>query len=64
MTFFPAILAVLGPLGNAGEIYAPLKRFCRSFFHEMTKAYVQSKAFLEHESKMDMKQYEQSEALA
>lgn len=62
MTFFPALLAVIGPLGDKGEIYARIKMIRRAFFHKITKAYVQSKAFVEQESKTaDRKRCEQSD---
>lgn len=69
MTFFPAILSLIGPLGDTGDIYKGLRKLAKRIFHEMSKNYILSKEFFEHETKLleeDMmkQQNEPSEAMA
>ena len=52
MTFFPALLACIGPMGNAGEIYYRITKLRRRVFHEFTKEYILSKEFMERENKL------------
>lgn len=49
LVFYPALLAVIGPLGNTGMIYERLGRLKNRFIHEFTKAYIQSKDFARRE---------------
>lgn len=49
LTFFPALLAICGPLGEAGSLYGWLRRTKDNIFHEMTKRYIQSSEFIQRE---------------
>ena len=49
LVLFPAALAVFGPLGNAGSLYAWLGRMKDNILHEFAKSYMLSKEFLERE---------------
>ena len=51
MTFFPALLACIGPIHNQGEIYYKITQARRKIFHEFTKEYILSKEFMYREIK-------------
>ena len=51
MTFFPALLACIGPINNQGEIYYKITQARRKIFHEFTKEYILSKEFMYREIK-------------
>ena len=51
MTFFPALLACIGPINNQGEIYYRITQARRKIFHEFTKEYILSKEFMYREIK-------------
>jgi hypothetical protein len=50
MTFFPALLSIVGPLGTSGEIYVKLKECRKKMLHQYTKDYIQSKEFFKRET--------------
>jgi multidrug efflux pump subunit AcrB len=60
MTFFPALLSIVGPMGSRGEIYVKLKECRKKMLHEFTKEYIQSKEFIKRETKNPAKTKETS----
>mmetsp|Transcript_1158 Transcript_1158/g.2290 ORF Transcript_1158/g.2290 Transcript_1158/m.2290 type:complete len:190 (-) Transcript_1158:146-715(-) len=49
LTFFPAVLATIGPLGNTGMIWVRISNLRKHWVHEFTKKHVKSKMFRERE---------------
>lgn len=49
LVFFPAVLAMIGPSGNQGAIYAWFARLIGNRVHEFAKSYIQSKQFIRRE---------------
>ena len=50
MVFFPALLTIAGPMGEAGSLYAWLGRTKDNLFHEVVKRYIQTEEFLRREA--------------
>ena len=56
LVLFPAVLSVIGPLGNCGSIYTWLRRIKDKMVHEFAKNYVTSRDFLEREGMLKPKE--------
>lgn len=50
LVFFPALLTIAGPMGEAGSLYAWLGRTKDNLFHEVVKRYIQTEEFLRREA--------------